>query len=505
MRRRALVWAPVVKEVRGLWLAWVSSLVVVILAWPLQPARGLGILAYIVGAVGLGALSIGHEYTHRTLGLLLSQPVSRRRLLAMKVGVLAAMLLTLAAIANVAVFAFNESDQFRVGIWARALPVLCGLFVAPWLTMLCRSALAGMVFSVALPGALWVTLSITLRLGLGVDAPAALFVRLFWWVTLTLCAVAAIAGWRRFMRLEAVDGSGQDLSLPHWLRRRESGRATTLARTRRHPVWLLVKKEIRLQRLPLVAAGVFAAGWLIAISLRLVTPAWQLPANVLAGFSFLTISLLIPATAVAEERHLGTLEWHVLLPLATTTQWVVKVAVALGLVLITVAGLVALVAWVNPAGDLSALASGAFWAVLAATTVGSLYMSSLSRSPLWALLVSLPVFFCAAVFGNAVIEIVGPAVFRFIERTFGPGPGPQRFIPVRGAMHTMSVIALFVAAALVVILLRFGLANYRSAEHSVVRIVKQVAWLAVSVTTAVALLGAVSGLLSLWTIVWRYT
>ncbi len=47
--------------------------------------------------MALGAQSFGHEYSHRTLGLLLSQPADRRRLFLYKLGVLFVMLATLAA------------------------------------------------------------------------------------------------------------------------------------------------------------------------------------------------------------------------------------------------------------------------------------------------------------------------------------------------------------------------------------------------------------------------
>ena len=67
----------VVKEVRALLPVWLAS------ACAGRPAavrsavprrRRPRLLVYGVGSVALGALSIGHEYTHRTLTLLLSQP-----------------------------------------------------------------------------------------------------------------------------------------------------------------------------------------------------------------------------------------------------------------------------------------------------------------------------------------------------------------------------------------------------------------------------------------------
>ena len=40
--------------------------------------------------------------------------------------------------------------------------------------------------------------------------------------------------------------------------------------------------------------------------------------------------LLAGSLASAEERQLGTLEWHALLPMSARTQWMVKVGVTVG-------------------------------------------------------------------------------------------------------------------------------------------------------------------------------
>ena len=84
------------KEVRGLagaWLACLAALVVACRDGRSCRSRALGIARRTSSApAALGALSIGHEYSHRTLPLLLSQPAAAARLLLVKLGVLAAML-----------------------------------------------------------------------------------------------------------------------------------------------------------------------------------------------------------------------------------------------------------------------------------------------------------------------------------------------------------------------------------------------------------------------------
>src|SRR5206468_3689257 len=85
----------VAKEIRALLPIWIASAIAIAAAVMSGPRHNLGLMAYGFGSVTLGAQSIGHEYTNRTLTLLLSQPCSRRRLLLLKLAVLSVMLLTL--------------------------------------------------------------------------------------------------------------------------------------------------------------------------------------------------------------------------------------------------------------------------------------------------------------------------------------------------------------------------------------------------------------------------
>ena len=148
--------SPIWKEARALMVPWFACVLCMVVPRVLDDPRMLGSLsvaAYFIGAAALGALSVGHEYTGRTLGLLLSLPARRQRLLGIKLGVLATVLLTLWAVAYTVVFGDTllpqESKQA-----ASVLPMICGLFLAPWLTMVCRSAVGGAVFTLALPGTL---------------------------------------------------------------------------------------------------------------------------------------------------------------------------------------------------------------------------------------------------------------------------------------------------------------------------------------------------------------
>ena len=82
-------WMPadVSKEIRALLPLWLGCIVAV-WAGGLPDGSGLflraGFVMYVLGSAALGALSVGHEYTNRTLPLLLSVPISRRRVFAIK-------------------------------------------------------------------------------------------------------------------------------------------------------------------------------------------------------------------------------------------------------------------------------------------------------------------------------------------------------------------------------------------------------------------------------------
>ena len=109
--RLARVLPPLVaKEVRALLPIWLGCLLIIAVCATAGDAlfrnlgRPFGVLTYLAGSIVLGALAIGQEYQHRTLPMLLSQPVSRGRILGVKFVVLAAMLLTLAAAAWRGVF-----------------------------------------------------------------------------------------------------------------------------------------------------------------------------------------------------------------------------------------------------------------------------------------------------------------------------------------------------------------------------------------------------------------
>ena len=130
-----------------------------------------------------------------------------------------------------------------------------------------------------------------------------------------------------FIRLEAIESRGVELSLPSWVPGL-SGRARAIpaappAFARRPAMWLLVKKELRLQQLTFAVSGLYVMGWVSLLAFGPFAPASRTTLLfMLTVFHSGAIPLLAGSLASAEERHLGTLEWQTLLPMARWKQWV---------------------------------------------------------------------------------------------------------------------------------------------------------------------------------------
>jgi hypothetical protein len=397
-----------------------------------------------------------------------------------KLGVLAVLVLTLWVVANALLYV--ASGPFRLGVQRiSVLPVLCAVFVAPWLTMACRNTIAGTVFTMAVPSAM---LTAGEWLGAAIYGPGremeAFRIAMLWRGTLGLCAIGAVAGWWMFMRLEAIEGQGQDVSLPQWWRRPTAGRTKAPTFAKRHPVWLLMKKELHLQQMALVVAGLYLLGRI----------AFGGDAFVLLSFSYIGLmSLLIGSLASAGERQLGTLDWQVLLPLATSKQWAVKMAVVGGLVILLALGLPAVLASLDPAMDLkpSFIQSG-IAVVIVLLTVSSLYVSSLCSSGLMALLMSLPVTLGALAFMGSAIVWAATTSLPLVS-VMRP-PGSVQLAPTR----LISVLSLLLLGVFIAIVQRLALANHLSAERSVGRVWRQVILLVAFVSAGVLILAGAEAL-----------
>ena len=410
----------VAKEIRALLPLWLGCMALLgvralVTSRAVEPYL---ILVVVGGACALGALSLGHEYMAGTLASMLAQPVGRVRVLAVKTVVLAAMLAALFAL-FAAVLPFGGDPKAGVV----AVAALSGLCLAPWFTILTRSPLAGAVFGISILGVIWLVLNLLL--------PPAYTAWAFWRIATVLGVGAVALTWRGFMRLEAIDGRGPHVHMA-W------DKASAVPRVR-HAAWAVIRKELGLQQIPFVLAAIYLTGaFLVAGRVS------EAARDVFGGLTVLysgVLALLIGSIASAEERQLGTLEWHQLLPMASWKQWVLKsgTAILLSLVLGIAVPAVVLLTTSGPIR-----LGGWYVAVVVLLTAFGLYVSSLSSSSLRALVLSSAV---------PLLLIMVAAMTRIAP-------------PLQWALTPFNVALL---AVFVLLLLRLALDNHRSAERSLRR------------------------------------
>jgi hypothetical protein len=462
----------IAKELRALLPAWGACAAVLLACAGVPQLRAFGAPAYFVGASAVGAFSVGHEYTHRTLHVLLSQPISRHRIIFTKLGVLAALLAALLALASATV-GFKSGDALfgRAFLW---LPVLAALFISPWLTLAVRSPVGGTVFTVAIVGMLltlgdWIGVA---RYGYTREVDA-FRISLLWQSMTVLCAVGAVMTVAMFGRLEAIDGRGAHVDLA------PRARTVSPGLTRRRAGWLLLRKELRIQQLAFAIAAVYVA-WYVILVLTGHRVRLDDVVFILTTLYAALTAIVIGSLASAEERQMRTLDANLLLPISAARQWQIKAGTALVLTLLLAFALpVATLALLplEPAAGVRVnhplLAIKTNLALLSLTAL-SLYVSSLCASGLWALVLSIPSAFAVVLFLIKLGDAVEAVLYSL------DGRPNWRVMEGAGAILVFAVIA---------VVLRLASANHRSADHGRGRIAAQVAIAAAAMTAAVALAG----------------
>jgi len=486
--RPALVW----KEVRGLGSTWLTAAALLVavgfvetgldavldVQQPRAGARQLTVLFYVGACALLGALSIGQEFTDRTLAGLLAQPAARSSVLLHKVGVVAAMLLALGGLA----WAYGLTPLAVARAWPEisptgrvlvtVLPVLGGVLLTPCLTLLTRSALAGCVFTIALSMLMMIGSQAAVPWLYGDAATLAQanarILDIFVHTMLAVVVLSALLMWRLFMRLEAIEGRGLELHLPAWLFKPRVHLAA--ARSARSVWQQMLGKELHLQQLTFVVSGLYVAAWLAVVLVGeslfptrragLMTVATLLHAG--------AIPLLAGSLASAEERQLGTLGWQVLLPIAAWRQWAVKAAVVLVLSLGLAIGVPAILYALFASGPGPVRLGWAPAAAIAAVATVSLYASSLSTNGVRALSAS------------AIVGVVFVATRAW------------SWMPLAWDLPNAAWAVLYAASAAVFAwLLWLGMKNHGSAERGAKRVLKQVA--ALGAVAVVAMLAFAAG------------
>ena len=347
-----------IKEFRPLRLPWLVGLAAG-LAMLDYRAQEFALAAGFCCAALLAAMSMGNEFQGRTFALLLSQPCARRDLWREKLlllgtlaGTVGLMLLLNWGIPLVLRLHwgipghtfFSPHDVLMIGVFFVAM--VCS---APLWTLVARSTLGGVVFSLA--GSLLALLLAVSSVELWrakVLGPRFEDVNLdsakgwAWLITgLIYSGVCLLGGWRKFARLELRDAILGESALLSSAATRQTRWWNCLRIRPAGSLRNLIRKELRLQKPVFVVAAVFSLCWLAALGLQQLRPEPVYEALLVTlPAVYIPLALALAGSiSLGEERTLGLAAWHLTLPVSARRQWLLKlavsaaVAIGLGLVL----------------------------------------------------------------------------------------------------------------------------------------------------------------------------
>jgi hypothetical protein len=416
--------ARLIKETRGLLPMFECTLPLIVvpsLVWPLQ---GFGYLALGMACVVMAGSSFGNEFQHRTLSLLLSQPIARSVIWRDKMLVLGAGMVTSMAVLVACLTARSSLDD-RQGWLPLILIPVCAFCGAPFWTLVMRQSIGGMVAAVGFPSAIMAACVLMYQQldGSTPEAMSAAFISLL----LIYCAVVYWLGYAKFKRLEAVDTPSRELGLPAGLEALFVRPLTRMSAPFRGPFATLLKKEFRLQQVSFLLAGVFVL--IAVVGFCLVKRHPDVSAGIVVG-DIVTYVLILPliagAISVADEKGWGIAEWHLTLPPSALKQWSAKMLAALSMslvlgLLLPAALFLAGAALLGQLGDRTSLPPALAilsWVLgqLLVTSV-AVYAASFSRTTLQAILAAL-----------VILVAGGGAIWLAINSAHLVAPAPVQWI-----------------------------------------------------------------------------
>jgi ABC-type transport system involved in multi-copper enzyme maturation permease subunit len=286
----------------------------------------ISFLGFFLGIPLLATLSLGNEFQHRTLPLLLSQPVGRMEIWSEKMSVMIVAVVSAALVICIGWrSAFQQDPDLWVVAGALTIPMIAS---ATFWTLCARSTMGGLTLNAVnslMPLAWherpdWIPETITAR---SVAAFA----------LLCYAGVMLWLGRRTLVRFEVTGGmAGEDLlvagpgilpgALAGWFRSRPTG-----------AVLNLIRKEFRLLR-PLWLVTLFTVlGW-ICLTLFWLVPEHGPTRNItplvaMVGAFTALIPILAGSLSLGEERAWGTHSWHLTLPVSAWRQWLIKLVIAM--------------------------------------------------------------------------------------------------------------------------------------------------------------------------------
>jgi len=326
----------ILKEARPLFWPWcaVALAGALPLVYPLDWTPLIYLIGFFVVPL-LAVLSLGNEFQHRTLSLLLSQPVGRMEIWCEKLSVTVAVIVSAVLAFSLALRATSFQSDWRVWAFAGAW-IVATIASATFWTLIARSTVGGVALTLvvqffiimALNLAYWVYGAEYVSLG------NTTFVLTVTFVFLSYAGVMLWLGGRTLTRFQAAGGgmAGDDLltagpdvmpgAWAGWLRSRPTGAVRNLFR-----------KEFRLLRPVWLISLLAAVGWACLTLFGLLfergfSRNFETAVISVLVVSTLIIAILAGSLSLGEERTSGTHAWHLTLPASAFLQWRIKLYVA---------------------------------------------------------------------------------------------------------------------------------------------------------------------------------
>ncbi len=320
----------ILKEARALFWPWCA--VTIAGALPLvQPSRSnawieaIGFIGFFLGIPLLATLSLGNEFQHRTLTLLLTQSVGRMEIWGEKLSVT-----TVAVLSAALVFCFGSRAALQQypELWVVAgAGIIAAVASATFWTLLARSTIGGLGLNINVFGGVSTVAAFVYGHGRFKDD---------WiretntsvWIAALLCYAGAMLwlGGRKLARFQVTGGmAGDDLLMagPHvmpgalagWFRCRPTGALLNL-----------IRKELRLLRPVWLITLLNVSVWIYLTLFRSTKDAPFTMAMVAVGG---LNAILAGTLSLGEERTSGTHSWHLTLPVSARRLWIIKLVMAM--------------------------------------------------------------------------------------------------------------------------------------------------------------------------------
>jgi len=328
----------ILKEARPLLWPWCAVAIagVLPLFQPLHSIADISSIGFFLGIPLLATLSLGNEFQHRTLSLLLTEPVDRMEIWGEKLSVTVVAVLSAALVCFVGWRLAGLVLDPRESVVAGAY-VIATIAAATFWTLVARSTLGGLVLNLLFPSFMiivWANLPECIRETGYPFLPATnTSVSIAAFVFLSYAGVMLWLGRRMLARFQLTGGmAGDDLlmagpdvmprALVGWFRCRPAGAFLNLIRKEfrlLRPLWLITLLEV--------------LGWVCLTMFRFVPERGStrnLPvAVVMVGAFSILIAILAGSLSLGEERTSGTHSWHMTQPVPARRQWLVKLVMAM--------------------------------------------------------------------------------------------------------------------------------------------------------------------------------